>query len=771
MAEPLHVAFVWHMHQPYYRSATTGAFELPWARMHALKDYLDMVETLGRYPEIHQTFNLVPSLVEQLECYAAGDFVDVYWDHTLKPAADLDPAERTFVVERMCEHPDHPRARSHLRYLELARKREAHASQGWEACARAFTTDELRDLQVWFNLAWFDPEVLEKGALSSLLQQGRDFAEQDKQLLADVQADILSRTLPAYRAAAGRGQIELSTSPYYHPILPLLANSDAARIAVADTLLPPRRFAHPEDAAEQVRRAMTKHAEVFGAPPRGMWCSEQAVGEDVIPLLAEAGLEWTISDETVLARSLSGAAAPVFTDSTSLATTASGPGPSALGHDGSLQESLTGPTTGGASGHLDPRLLYAPYLLEREEGRLAIVFRDHTLSDLIGFAYQSWQARDAAGDLLQRLRNIATTLAASPRDPADVPLVTIALDGENAWEYYPRDGRDFLQHLYEGLSTDPSFRCVTISEHLAEAPPQRSLGWLHTGSWIGGHLRTWSGDGAHNRAWEALHQARDLAAGRRRAARRDEMSSDSGAGSDSAESAWHHILIAEGSDWFWWFGDHHHSDLDHIWDRDFRRHLQEVYRILGQPIPERLFLPLLDQEPSLLPSRPQAGLSPLIDGLVGAGPDGEGSEWDSAGFLAPDLPSTMQRAEETKIRAVRFGWSGDRLCVLVVPGSPALLPGLEIELRVTRTEGTDDPVLSFTLEEEGRTGVSCTQCSDPSVQVEIAWKEVVEMSFPLAAEEDTPSALSGLVLRIGRAGMTEHVFHTAGLASLGWGEE
>ncbi len=210
----------------------------------------------------------------------------------------------------MCEHPDHPRARSHPRYLELARKREAHASRGWEACARAFTTDELRDLQVWFNLAWFDPELLEKGALSPLVQRGRDFAEEDKQLLADVQADILSRTLPAYRAAADRGQIEISTSPYFHPILPLLANSDAARIAVADTLLPSRRFAHPEDAAEHVRAAVSKHTQVFGDPPRGMWCSEQAVGEDVIPLLVDAGLAWTISDETVLARSLVGRSRP-----------------------------------------------------------------------------------------------------------------------------------------------------------------------------------------------------------------------------------------------------------------------------------------------------------------------------------------------------------------------------------------------------------------------------------------------------------------------------
>jgi alpha-amylase/alpha-mannosidase (GH57 family) len=455
MIEPLHVAFVWHMHQPYYRSALTGAFEMPWARMHALKDYLDMVETLGEYPDLHQTFNLVPSLVEQLETYAAGYFVDVYWEHTLKPAADLDPAERAFVVERLCEHSDHPRARSHPRYLELARKREAQASQGWEACARAFSVGELRDLQVWFNLAWFDPQALEAEPLAELVGRGRDFREEDKQVFAQVQADLLARTLPAYRDAAHRGQVELSTSPYFHPILPLLANSDSARIAAGDTLLPARRFAHPQDAAEQIERAIIKHERVFGRRPRGMWCSEQAVGEDVIPLLLDAGVTWTISDEAVLARSLSG-----VTEARSTAPD---------------------PAAGIISGPLAPRALYAPYRLEREGGQIAIVFRDHTLSDLIGFAYQTWDSQEAADDLLRRLRQIGAVLASGssltaagsvlPQGAAnrsDIPLVTIALDGENAWEYYPRDGRDFLRYLYEGLSVDPALRCVTISEHLQE---------------------------------------------------------------------------------------------------------------------------------------------------------------------------------------------------------------------------------------------------------------------------------------------------------------
>ena len=787
MSEPLHVAFVWHMHQPYYRSALTGAFEMPWVRMHALKDYLDMVETLSAYPDLHQTFNLVPSLVEQLEVYAAGDFVDVYWDHTGKPAADLDVAERTFVAERMCEHSDHPRARFHDRYLELARKREAQASQGWEACARGFTVDELRDLQVWFNLAWFDPQALESEPLAQLVRRGRDFREDDKQPLAQVQADILARTLAAYRDAQRRGQIELSTSPYFHPILPLLLNSDSARIAAADTLLPPTRFSHPEDALEHVRCAMIKHESVFGKPPRGMWCSEQAVGEDVIPLLIDAGLAWTISDETVLARSLSGAAARRAADS----------GDAQVGAPGEI-----------ISGSLPRHILCAPYRLEREEGEIAIVFRDHTLSDLIGFAYQSWDSREAAADLLRRLREIGTTLASAPAsapggtgsppattDRSDIPLVTIALDGENAWEYYPRNGRDFLQYLYEGLSADPALRCVTIAEHLQESPPTRSLGWLHTGSWIGGNLRTWTGDRAHNAAWDLLHQARDLAASRRGPSSCDATLSPRGTHTTSpghlttagprsrnpaeahteederAASAWRHILVTEGSDWFWWFGDHHHTELDYVWDLNFRLHLQEVFRSLGEPVPMELFLPLLEGESAALPALPQGTVAPVIDGFLGAGLEDSEAEWAAAGFLAPDLPSTMQRAEGTKIREARFGWHGDRLCLLVVPDRSSPLLGLEMELRVSRAGGDGDLAVRMHLEEDGRVEVSCIERLHLAAATEAAWSDVVEVSLPVDVSTIAAGHRMRLVLRIGRDGMTEHVFHTAGLASLGWGGE
>lgn len=712
------------MHQPYYRSAVSGAFDMPWVRMHALKDYGDMVSILAAYPSLHQTFNLVPSLVEQLETYASGEFSDVYWDHTMKPAAELNEAERAFVVERMCERSDHPRPRKFPRYLELARKREACSAHGWAACAAAFTVEELRDLQIWFNLAWFDPQTLEAEPLAGLVRQGSHFSEDDKLALAHIQAAILARTLPAYREAAGRGQVELTTSPYFHPILPLLANTDSARIAAPDTVLPPTRFAHPEDAQEQIARAIEKHEHVFGERPAGMWCSEQAVGEDVLPMLFEAGILWTISDETVLARSLSGAA-PLDIAARPQARAAA-----------------------AAGEPFGPAALYTAYRLPREGHEVTMVFRDHTLSDLIGFAYQSWDSRDAASDLIRRLREIqANREVRERRMSGEIPLVTIALDGENAWEYYPRDGRDFLHYLYDGLSSDPSLRCVTVSEHLAMSPARRTLGWLHTGSWIGGDLRTWSGDRGHTIAWELLHRARDVAARRR----------DAG-DTRADETVWSHILAAEGSDWFWWFGDHHHTELDYVWDLNFRLHLQAVYRLLGEPLPVELFFPILGPGPAARPSEPGGQVAPFLDGSVTT-PE----EWQAAGFLQPELPSTMQPATTTKIEEVRYGWMGSALCLLFVPASSAELHGLDIDIRMTRPGRPDELAVALMVEKDGRVTVTCAEGTCLGGEAIAVWKDVLEVSLPLTAAQLESAASSGLIVRIGRKGMTEHIFHAAGL--------
>jgi alpha-amylase/alpha-mannosidase (GH57 family) len=700
---PLHIAFVWHMHQPYYKASSDGEYLLPWVRMHALKDYADMVDILAEFPGIRQTFNLVPSLLEQLEEYARGGFRENHWDLTLRRAEELDASERAFVVEFMCEQSWHPRAQRFPRYLELARKREACRPLGMARCAAEFSVGELRDLQVWFNLAWFDPLYQGSEPLSTLVARGRDFTEDDKLALAQAQETILRRTVPAYAEAEKEGAIELTTSAYFHPILPLLMNTDSARVARGDLKLPARRFSHPEDALQQIDIGLAKHEAVFGHPAQGFWCPEMSLGEDVILPLADRGLRWTIGDEEHLARS--------------------------------VDRSLTRDEAGRLH---EPDRLYRPYRLEREGRQLDVVFRDHALSDLIGFTYQSWAPRDAAANLVWRLSEIRRELARSHSGPH---LVTIALDGENAWEYYQDDGREFLRYLYQMLTDDEAFSCVTVSEFLEAYPPERELPWLHTGSWIYGDFSTWMGDPAHGPAWDLLHEARDTVAARKLAASEGPQAT----GPDpQLEEAWQHILVAEGSDWFWWFGEHQHSEIDHLWDLTFRQHLQAAYRLAGAPPPLELFAPLLKGAPQL-PERPAtAAISPAVDGRVDP-PD----EWEGAGAYRSTAGGTMQRAGDLILEELRYGAGPEGLHLLLSPGagfgtgaelrffvgSPAgegvslqgsgAVSGRPGERLLIRVRPLEPGVIQVTLEDKA----AGEEEGDRLVEA-AAWDQVVEITVP-----------------------------------------
>jgi alpha-amylase/alpha-mannosidase (GH57 family) len=743
VTQPLAVAFVWHMHQPYYRMSREGPFEMPWARMHALKDYADMVDILDAYPGLHQTFNLVPSLVEQLESYALGDFADVYWQHTVSPADQLTEAERVFVVDMMCPSSEFPRVRRSPRYLELARKKEAAGPRGIDACAAEFSTGEIRDIQVWFNLAWFDPVYTSEGPLADLVSRDRDFTEGDKEPLAREQARILRNTLSTYRRASQEGRIELTTSPYFHPILPLLVNSDSARIARGDITLPLRRFAHPEDAREQVLRALAKHEQVFGVRPRGMWCSEQAVGEDVVPLLTATGLTWTISDEGVLARSLR----------------------------------IDLPRSD--EGHLlDPKVLYRPYRLNREGSSLDIVFRDRVLSDLLGFTYQTWAPQDAAANLIWRLREARRNLAGTD----EAHLVTIALDGENAWEYYSRDGHDLLAHLYEGLSNDPGFRCVTVGEFLAEHEPVHELPWLHTGSWINADLSTWMGDPAHGPAWDLLHEARDFVA-----ADRDHLP-------EIREEAWRHILVAEGSDWFWWFSEHQESGVDYLWDLNFRRHLQQAYRVLGQSPPPDLFAPILTQGPGSEAQEPAGAFTPVIDGMIS-----QPQEWSMAGLRRAPRGGAMHRAEDLILDEVRYGADEHNLYLLFRPGPAGLSAGTVVATYFSNHAGrppadhdtgsTDrirfhgqtrgDTEMGFPLTREllvqvegpGRASASLGLPDQGRWTVgtpmrEAALGDVLEVALPLRALDPERTGGFRFVVAVGRGGLLLQLIPSRGAVTL-----
>src|ERR1700733_4859792 len=348
----IYLCFLWHMHQPFYKDLVSGEYRLPWTRMHALKDYYGMARILEDFPGIRQTFNLVPSMIVQVDEYAGGEARDPFLACALKPAEDLTPDEQSFILRNFfMAHPVRMIQR-YPRYDELFTAHKANAALG---------PQDFRDLQVLSQLAWFDEEFQEHDpAVRALIEKGRGFTLQDQALMGAKQRDLCARVIPEYRKLAAAGQIEISTTPFYHPILPLLCDSDIASVAHPHVPLP-RRFCYPEDARMQLQMARDYVQETFGVAPVGLWPSEGSVSDHVLDIAASVGFEWAATDNGVLDRTLRRAAGPDVT--------------------------------------------YRPYLWSQQGRQMRMIFRDHLMSDLIGFVYSGMGAADAAGDFMGRIHD------------------------------------------------------------------------------------------------------------------------------------------------------------------------------------------------------------------------------------------------------------------------------------------------------------------------------------------------------------------------------
>lgn len=595
MTYPLSVAIVWHMHQPYYRDLRTGEIPLPWVRLHAAKDYRHMAEVIARYPHIHATINMVPSLVEQMLAWAEGRESDDL--ARLAEQESWTDDEKRRILNLAFSISWDKVIRRYPRYAELLAQRPRALSD-----PRAFSDADYRDLLAWFNLAWTDPNWLERDpVLAQLVARGQGFTIADLAAIHAKQREIAAGVLPLYRQLAERGQLEISTSPYYHPILPLLMDTDCAQRASPGLPVPVPAFRAPEDVAAQLRLAVEAHIRYFGAPPKGLWPSEGAVSPEILPLVRAAGFDWLATGETILARSLG---RPLYRD-----------------HSNLLAE---------------PALLYQPYrvLADTELGPY-VIFRDQELSDRIGFLYQHLPGTQAADDLIYRLLEIHRRLG-NGQAPY---LVSIILDGENCWEHYEHNGDVFLEALYAGLERRPELKTVTVSEYLADRGPAATLAKLATGSWIGGDLTTWIGDPEHNRAWDVLRRAREHLLTRNAAFSRP--ASDERL-KPLLQTAWRAIYAAEGSDWFWWYSHRNTSDQDELFDRLFRHNVAAAYEALGDEAPAWLAEPI--NRPAAGPGgRPASAY--VTPRLTGAPYPGEA--WAAAAAIQPVELSTgtMQRAE------------------------------------------------------------------------------------------------------------------------------
>jgi alpha-amylase/alpha-mannosidase (GH57 family) len=435
---------------------------------------------------------------------------------------------------------------------------------------RYFQTQDYVDLQVLSQISWVDEFFLEEPELSALIRKQRNYSEADQRSVIDLQKSFLSRVLPAYAEAAAKKQIEISTSPFYHPILPLLCDTAQGAVSSPGRPLPQNRFRYPEDARQQLERGLALHKRVFGVQPRGVWPSEGSVSEEVLAIAAELGVEWMATDEGVLGRS--------------------------IGYHFDRDDK-------GRLLRDGPDKLYTIYRYGKGQTEMNLVFRDHTLSDLIGFVYSGMSAKDAASHFIHNIKQAAEPLVKKGK-PAMIPII---LDGENAWEYYPASGREFLRRVYDALQRDASLQACTVSEAIAAQHEFPRLRSLVPGSWINANFNIWIGAPEDNRAWDHLSEARAFyasAAPKCSAAQRS--------------LAFEEILIAEGSDWNWWYGPEHHTANDRDFDELYRKHLSNVYQALGATPPEALAQPITREiaRPSFVPQT--AYIHPRLDrDLVG----------------------------------------------------------------------------------------------------------------------------------------------------------
>ena len=546
----LYIAWLWHQHQPLYRDPAvpdaSGSYQYPWVRLHAIRDYYSMAALAAEH-DVHVTFNLTPVLLRQIDDYLQGGATDGALDLTRQPAEELTKAQVEEVLSTFFDADWHHQVYINPRYRELFEQRTTGAR---------FSRQDIRDLQMWFNLAWFghefragDVRLITRDTVSvhRFVDQQRGFSHDDVLAMVDEQYKILRAIVPMHRELQKAGRIEISTTPAFHPILPLLIDTDHAYVDRPGSSLP-SQYAYPEDASAQVASACTDYLARFGGNPAGMWPAEGAVSVEAVETMGHHGITWSATDAGVLARS------------------------GQWGYRAS-----------------DPGVLCQPYRASDDATAVALFFRDTDLSDGIGFRYGGYT--DAEVAVQDFVRTLETRFLDGFRDDED-RVLTIVLDGENAWGGYPDDGRPFLHALYGRFAVDPRLKTVTFSEYLLGnaarriAPhPVSQLTRVHnlaTGSWIdepgsapGVDLGTWIGEPEENAAWNLLGAAR--AAFSRSPAREAAI-----------ERARQSLLAAEGSDWYWWFGSDQESRNDAAFDELFRAHLRGAYQALALEAPESL---------------------------------------------------------------------------------------------------------------------------------------------------------------------------------------
>ncbi|MDB6171574.1 MAG: alpha-amylase/alpha-mannosidase family [Chthoniobacteraceae bacterium] len=686
------------MHQPYYVNPVNRTAMMPWVRLHSIKGYLDMISVIEEFPDIRVNFNLTPVLMLQIKELIDGQITDLWLEWARKPASDLDEGEKFAILENFFKIHWDNLVKPFPRYWELLNKRGlTFYRDDVRRGLRYFSTQEFLDLQTWFNLSWCGytaerlyPELVE------LKKKGRNFTEEEKNRVLDIHLEIMRLVIQKYRVAEERGQVELTTTPFFHPILPLVYDS-----AFAERSLPgrqfPKRFHWPEDAAAHLTLAVEQHAAMFGKAPRGLWPSEGSIAPELIPLMERCGIEYFCSDEENLFRSLN--RDPAF--------------------------------EGQVVDHLE---LFQGWSVSHGGASVNALFREKPLSDFIGFMAAKNDPIQAATHLLHHMRHIASLI---PHDTGVIPLI---LDGENAWETFADGGEAFLRALYGGISADERLRSCTIEEHFRAHPPQRKITTLHTGSWISSNFDIWIGEDEENRGWDLLGETRDFF----------QRALDSGRLTIEQEcAAKREIYAAEGSDWFWWYGPDFSTDNDALFDELFRQHLKNVYTICGHVVPAELDRPITSMRVVPLYDRPERFITPFIDGQLASFYD-----WSGSGlYLAGSEQGAMYRSERF-LNKMHFGNDEEHLYLRL-----DLRKWGRVSLQVQFHEPAGVSIRTGILTRHGLQQYSLTKANGEVVSLNnLAAAEVVELSIPLAELHIGPGVQVHFQVRLSEDGIERECY-------------
>ncbi|MCW9024098.1 MAG: glycoside hydrolase [Gammaproteobacteria bacterium] len=538
--KPLKVVLYWHMHQPEYRDLRSGEYFQPWTYLHGMKDYVDMVAHIEDLPEARAVVNFVPTLIEQIDDYsqqvksflnnssALSDPLLAALAGPVLPANDEGRAHLVRVCLRLNESRLVNRFPAYRKLADIA-----DSISELPEMMRYIDNQYLVDLLVWYHLAWVGETVHRKDdRIKQLLKKQSGFSLHDRRELLTIIGELLGSVIERYRKLAEKGQIELSMTPYAHPIMPLLLDINSAKEAIPEVSLPiMESYPGGEERVHwHIKQGMKTFEKYFGISPIGCWPSEGSISAPTLKILSEAGFKWAASGEAVLRNSLSV----------------------------SQQETEENPC------------IHNAYQLEDTE--LNCFFRDDGLSDLIGFTYSDWHADDAAANMVGHLENIAD--ACKGKDNAVVSLI---LDGENAWEFYPENGYYFLRALYKEIAAHPGLELTTFSECIEEKP--ETLTTLVSGSWVYGTFSTWIGDKDKNRAWDMLGDAKKCF---------DSVIKSGKLDKKHILQAEKQLAICEGSDWFWWFGDYNSAESVSDFESIYRMHLSNLYQVLGEEPPAYL---------------------------------------------------------------------------------------------------------------------------------------------------------------------------------------